>query len=100
MLGFLIHYSEGLRQLGFQLLGFYCKVFWVRGDLEYGYGRGLSAARGRLSSSCCSMPACVSSRCTEFHHAVALPHVVYDMCIGVYIEVGGPKDLNKKDLAY
>ena len=24
MLGFLIHYSSGLRLLGFQLLGFYC----------------------------------------------------------------------------
>ena len=26
MLGFLIHYSEGLRLLGFQLLGFYCNT--------------------------------------------------------------------------
>ena len=27
MLGFPIHYSQGLRLLGFQLFGFYCKVF-------------------------------------------------------------------------
>ena len=32
MLGFLIHYSKGLRLLGFQLFGFYCKA--SVGDLE------------------------------------------------------------------
>ena len=51
MLGFPIHYSEGLRLLGFQLLGFYCIGFRVYGVYKgFGFlspgGPGLIGALG------------------------------------------------------
>ena len=39
MLGFPIHYSYGLRLLGFQLLGSYCTSTGDGGDLQAAFGR-------------------------------------------------------------